>query len=218
MSTSDKKVAANRINGLKSNGPKNTQSTRFNARKHGLLAVGITELDDAEGYRNTLLQLTREKEPVGELEKFLVQAAALDMVRWQRARRLEAEFITGELNPPLLGPGLADIGSILSEGEVLDPGLPAPINSESGHRLVNIFQRYETSIANRLFRTFHELERLQRTRRGEILPAPANLDIDINVHSDPKVVDSVPPEPSQTTALDGNNEECGEHSITKRTQ
>jgi hypothetical protein len=35
---------------------------------------------------------------------FLVEAAALHMVRWLRAGRLEAECITGELNPPTRGP------------------------------------------------------------------------------------------------------------------
>jgi hypothetical protein len=57
MSTSNKKIAANRINGQKSHGPTNTTSTRFNATKHGLLAVGITELDDAEGYHVLLNDL-----------------------------------------------------------------------------------------------------------------------------------------------------------------
>ncbi len=49
MSTSSKKVVANRINGQKSHGPTDTTSTRFNANKHGLLAMGMTELDDAGG-------------------------------------------------------------------------------------------------------------------------------------------------------------------------
>jgi hypothetical protein len=104
MSTSAKKVAANRINGQKSHGPTNTTSTRFNATKHGLLAQGITELDDAEGYRAFLSDLIRKKNPVGNFEMFLVEAAALHMVRWLRAGRLEAECITGELNPPTRGP------------------------------------------------------------------------------------------------------------------
>jgi hypothetical protein len=102
MSTSTKKVAANRINGQKSHGPTSTTSTRFNAIKHGLLAAGITKLDDAEGYRALLKDLKEEKAPVGAVEMLLVESASLDMVRWQRARRLEAEFITGELYPQIL--------------------------------------------------------------------------------------------------------------------
>jgi len=187
MSTSAKKVAANRINGQKSHGPTNTTSTRFNATKHGLLAQGITEIDDAKGYRDILSDLIRQKNPVGNFEMLLVEAAALDLVRWSRARRLEAECITGELNPPTRGPGLRDLLSG-DEGPVLDPGLPAAITSNAIEQLVTL-QRYESTIANRLFRTLHELERWQRMRQGEQLPAPAALDV--SLHTDTGSVDSV---------------------------
>ena len=79
MSTSKKKIVANKINGQKSRGPKDTSSTRFNAQKHGLLAAGITELDDAESYRAILEDLRKEKDPVGIIEKMLVESIALDM-------------------------------------------------------------------------------------------------------------------------------------------
>jgi hypothetical protein len=179
MTTSDKKISANRSNGQRSHGPKNTVSTRFNATKHGLLAVGITQLDDAEGYRMILNDLMREKAPLGQVETFLVESVALDMVRWQRARRLEAEYITSELNPPLRAPDPIGDVDLLLEGEVLDPGLPAAISAETAHRLVSVFQRYESFFANRLFRTLHELERLQRMRQGERLPAPAAMDVSV---------------------------------------
>jgi hypothetical protein len=190
MPTSAKKVAANRVNGQKSHGPKNTRSTRFNATKHGLLAEGITELDDAAGYRTILSDLIREKIPTGALETFLVQSAALDMVRWPRARRLEAEYITGELNPPTYL-GLPDL-------DELDPGLPASIASKALQELVTL-QRYESSFGNRLFRTLHELERLQRARRGELLPPPVS--VDVNVHAETGKMDSAPTVLEQPKAI-----------------
>ena len=188
MPTSAKKVAANRVNGRKSHGPTDTTSTRFNATKHGLLAQGITELDNVEGYRAILSDLIREKNPVGKLEMFLVEAATFDLVRWPRARRLEAECITGELNPPTRGPGLRDLFGE-DDGPVLDPGLPAAITSNGIQQLVTL-QRYESTFANRLFRTLHELERMQRTRQGERLPAPAA--VDVRLYTDTDIVDSVP--------------------------
>lgn len=111
-----------------------------------------------------------------------MKSVALDMVRWLRARRLEAEYITSELHPPLLGPPIGDLRALLGEGEpeVLDPGLPARISAEAAHRLVGIFQRCESFSANRMFRTLHELERLQRMRQGEHLPAPATVDVSIH--------------------------------------
>jgi hypothetical protein len=181
MSSSVRKIAANRINGQKSHGPKNTTSTRLNATKHGLFAQGITELDDGEGYRTILSDLVREKKPVGALEMRLVESAALDMARWPRARRLEAECITAELNPPTYGPGLGDI--FLSEDPVvIDPGLPAAISPKGVQQLVTL-QRYESTFINRFFRTLHELERLQRMRQGERLPAPAVVDIGVHTQS-----------------------------------
>jgi len=188
MSTSSKKDIANRTNGQKSHGPTNTTSTRFNATKHGLLAAGITELDDAEGYQTILRDLIREKDPVGATETYLVKAAALDMVRWMRARRLEADYITSELNPPLHAPDPMGDLDLVFQGQVLDPGIPAAISSDSGQQLVNIFQRYETNIANRLFKTLHELERLQRMRRGERLPAPTA--VDVSIHTDTSILES----------------------------
>ena len=204
MSTSNKKIAANRINGQKSHGPTNTTSTRFNATKHGLLAMGITELDDAGGYRALLNDLKEEKDPVGVVEMLLVESAALDMVRLRRARRLEAEYITSELNPPIHGPNLLGDDIELFQGAMLDPGLPAAIGFESAQRLVSVYQRYESSIALRLFRTLHELERLQRMRQGESLPAPVT--VDVNVHADTRIVDSNPASLGQLNALPGNEE------------
>jgi hypothetical protein len=68
------------------------------------------------------------------------------------------------------------------KGAVLDPGLPPVMNFESARPLVSVFQRYGTTSANGLFRFLHELERLQRMRQGENVPAPAT--VDFNIHAD----------------------------------
>jgi hypothetical protein len=183
---SETKIEANTRNALRSTGPKDTTATRFNAVKHGLLAAGVTELDDAEGYLAVLGDLTKEKNPVGPVEIFLVESATLEIIRSRRARRLEAEFITAALNPPIYAfPDLDE----LDNGPIVDPGLPAPMRCENVQRLVSVFQRYETMIALRLFRTLHELERRQRIRQGERLPAPVT--VDVNVHADAQGLDSL---------------------------
>jgi hypothetical protein len=189
---------ANRRNSEKSTGPNNTTSTRFNATKHGLLSAGLSELDDAEGYRSVLRDLTREKDPHGPLETFLVESAALDIVRLRRARRLEAEYITDVLNPPIHEPGVLENLDRLDEGALVDPGLPATMHYEGVQRLVNTFQRYETSIALKLFRILHELERLQRMRKGGRMPAPAVVDVTLQI--DPSKSD----EASEKVNLEGS--------------
>ena len=128
--------SANRENSKKSTGPTNTRSTRFNATKHGLLSAGITELDDAEGFRALLGDLTKQKDPQGPVETYLVACAALDMVRLQRARRLESEFITEALNPPIRESGILENLDQLDEGPLVDPGLPATMHYEGVEQLV----------------------------------------------------------------------------------
>ena len=66
---------------------------------------------------------------------------------------------------------------------MLDAGLPAALGAISAQQLVAVYQRYETSFSNRLFRTLHELERIQRIREGEILMAPAAVDVNVNMHA-----------------------------------
>ena len=89
-------------------------------------------------------------------------------------------------------------------GALLGPGLPAAISFERAQRLVSVFQRYESTIAFRLFRTLNELERLQRMRRGEKVQAPVT--VDVGVHADNGILDSVPAELGQPKVLSGDGE------------
>ena len=50
---------SNRKNAQRSTGPHDTTSTRYNAVRHGLLAKGITELDDPVAYESLLGRLTQ---------------------------------------------------------------------------------------------------------------------------------------------------------------
>ena len=176
------KLEANRKNSRRSTGPKDATSVRFNAVKHGLLAEGVTELDDPETFPALCGKLEAELKPQGEDESFLVRQIALGMVRLKRAARLEAEYTTAELNPPITDRTGSTYGTV-----VYDPGLPARLTSGAVETLVTKFGRYETQIENRLFRHLHELERLQRLRSGENIPAPAS--VEVAVHGEKALVD-----------------------------
>src|SRR5438094_10449406 len=101
---SDKKLAANRANARRSTGPKNSGSTRYNAAKHGLLAEGVTELDDAAEYVACRVKLQDELNVTGIVEAAPAHRIALAIMRLRRAVQLEAEHITGRLNPPITEP------------------------------------------------------------------------------------------------------------------
>jgi hypothetical protein len=169
------KADSNRRNATRSTGPHDTTSTRFNAVQHGLLARGITELDDPEAYESLVQRLTEAYRPVGDLEAFFVERISFHMIRLQRAGRLEAEYITGEIHPPVKAQKLEDV----CEPGVIEPGLPAAIGALSAVNLVAGFQRYETAIENKLYRAINQLERLQRARGGEYIPAPQDLDVSV---------------------------------------
>lgn len=180
------KLEANKNNAAKSTGPSNTVSTRFNAVKHGLLAHGVTELDEV-GYKNFLAEVQTILKPDGHIETFLAERICLCIVRLKRATRLEAEFITGELNPPITKKegGLLshDFEDLTGKTVVLDPGLPAQLSTLALDSLVGKFQRYETAIENKLFRAMNQLERMQRIRLGEKLPAPATVEVGVHVEN-----------------------------------
>ena len=119
---------------------------------------------------------------------FFVESAAVEITRLRRARRLEGEHITGALNPPIYQ---SPVPTSPIYRPMIDPGLPAAMKLESVQPLVSVFQRYEATILQRLFRILHELERLQRMRQGEQLPAPAALDVSVH-HDTGMQVDTMP--------------------------
>lgn len=196
MPTSDKQIAANRLNSLKSPGPTNTTSTRTNATKHGLSAAGVTALDDAEGFRTMLSDLDKEMNPVGTTERFLLESVALEMVRLRRARRLEAHHIDASLYPPYK----SAVPTTSTSRPQIDPGLPASMKLEDIHPLVKLYQRYEATSLQRFFRILHELERMIRMRHGEQLPAPAALDV--SVHHETGLESGIIPLPQEETPGD----------------
>ena len=170
--TSQKQIAANRANAKKSTGPINTASTKYNAVKHGLLAQGITELDQPEEFPAFLHELKLELRPEGIIENDLVLHIAGDLVRGRRARALEARAITERLNPPeevvtltQAGHDSAFLNPVLESVEVVDFGLPAELSSDSIDRYVNTYIRYETAIANSLARNLKLLAERQALRR-----------------------------------------------------
>ena len=181
------KLEANQVNAQASTGPVNTLSTRYNAVKHGLLSQGVTELDELDYH--SLLSLVKESlKPIGPIETALSEHICLCLVRLKRAHGLEARFITGELNLPLTkkeGGLEIDLEEFTGKTVVVDPGIPALLKPAALDSMTGKFQRYETAIENKLYRALHELERLQRGRKGEKIPVPATVDVGLHGDNEP---------------------------------
>jgi hypothetical protein len=164
--------------------PKNNRRNS-NATKHGLLSAGITELDDAELYRANLRDLNRQNKPVGFIEKKILERIARHAMRLSRAEGLEAEYISSVLNPVIRDFDRKLTSQVLEEtcGAVVNRGLPARMSSGDVQPLVLLYQRYISGIEQQLYRALHELERLQRMRQGERVPAPVALDVNIDANA-----------------------------------
>lgn len=195
------KTVANRKNSKKSTGPRNTVSTRYNALKHGFLAEGVTELDDRPAFEQLRARLENDFAPNGEMERFLVERIALGMLRLTRSALMEAEFITGILNPAKTRRegGLDNYGSDAYFDGILvveDPGLPARISAEAVDSLNAKFMRYDANAENRIFRALHELERLRRSRRGDAVPPPSAVDVTVHAPESVASFGNVPDRPA----------------------
>lgn len=182
-SISEKQLEANRKNSKKG-GIKKTcagkEASKYNAWRHGILSGVITKYDK-RNFDELHQRLTEELSPETAVEEILVGRIILYVIRLDRASKTEAEFIKSILDP--------------EEGHYEDTGpLPLQINekkwitdkkgfsikigSEDVEVLGNIYFRYEKSLENRLYRALHELERIQRARRGDKVPPPMSLDIE----------------------------------------
>jgi hypothetical protein len=78
---------------------------------------------------------------------------------------------------------------------------------ERCQRLVSIFQRYESTLTLRMLRFLHELERLQRIRRGENLPVPDVVDITVHAAASnpPDAVEAQTVEATAPPGLENSN-------------
>ena len=115
---------------------------------------------------------------------------------------MEAEYITAQLNPQTKRNSIqfADqFSATFGKTEVLDPGIPARLSASSIECLVDKFQRYETSIENKLYRTINQLERFQRIRRGDHVPAPIAIEIGGHIDKPLASFGNLAPHPKEET-------------------
>jgi hypothetical protein len=164
--TSQRQIEANRRNALLSPGPGNTQRTRHNAIRHGLLAEGLTHWDNAEEYQENIHALTAIYPSSDPLVTFLIEHMAQDMVRSRRIVRLEAENITVLSSRP-------DTSSDPTSDRCT-PMIDPMVMKEYAGPVLDRLQRYASATLNRLLRCRRELEPIRRDE-----PGPGSTDTDI---------------------------------------
>ncbi len=168
--TSPAKITANKRNaklgGVKTENGKAV--VRWNAKKHGILGALRTDYED-NVYDSYLRQLYDEHQPVGFIERLLVERIGMCCLMLRRATKAEREFMLSRLKRP--------IRDRLSFIDYDENSYKPVMEYEDVEHLSSVYLRYQTSIENRLYKAMHELERLQRMRRGETVPSPVSVDV-----------------------------------------
>lgn len=173
---SRKQKSANRKNG-KLGGPKTNSGKRVvggNAIKHGLLAqeIVIHELESIEDFDDQYEKLLSQYQPVGFIEEMLVKKIMISVWRLKRV-------------------GIAEIGMILknhgaSDEEIFQSAKDGRVMVIEACELRDMIPReedcknllrYETTIERQFYRALDQLERMQRARKGEMVPAPINVNV-----------------------------------------
>jgi len=173
--TNQKQIEANQKNAQQSTGPKTEEgkaTVARNALKHGLLSsIVLMQGEDQVFLQELLLGLHAALNPVGELEIMLVDQIIADAWRLRRAVRFEHEALSSELAR------LKRLQFLNADvlGKLEEPTLGAVIAQGA---LENTM-RYETHIRRNLFRTLHELQRLQAVRAGQTVQAPIAVDVGV---------------------------------------
>lgn len=185
---SPKKLAANRRNARLSTGPNTKRGkahSRRNAVTHGVLASTLLVskglgAEDSSEFEKLLRRLHQDIVPVGVLEEMLVEKIAVCLWRQRRALQCEAGLIECAFVPAVPLKPLFDDEDLEKFWERSDNPKREPIRNHLrlplGNGLDQIL-RYDTTIQRQFNQTINQLERLQRMRKGENVPAPVSVQL-----------------------------------------
>lgn len=162
------RLEANRRNASLSTGPRSPDGKAMsskNAVRHGLLGGELLLPDeDAEELERFRAGVLERLQPEDDVERFMADRVIANAWRLKRVYRIETEVLR----------------RLKYEGTTVDFGVALERDLHHGDNLPKL-ARYESMLDRGLRRALHELERLQARRRGEHVPVPGVMDIDVSV-------------------------------------
>ena len=174
--TSVAKIESNRRNARRSTGPRTQEGKAVassNALRHGILSRVVTlPEEDRQAFDELSERMTARLAPEGPLEQCLVERITESVWRLRRVARAEAGVMTHRTSE-----ARADLESSGRSGDAFAVGL---IRDATGADTMSKLSRYERGLERGLYRALHELERLQAARRGDHVPPPAVVDIQVS--------------------------------------
>lgn len=168
--TTEKQIEANKEN-AKKGGVKTEEGkavSRYNSIKHGLLSKEVLLSDENETDLVSLgKKLRTELEPESELELVLIDRITANVWRLKRVMQMEREMMDSS-RKSIFGDDLQNLGQTLTHHDIA--------HNDIYGKLI----RYESSIERGIYKALHELQRLQASRKGEEVPLPVSIDVDVS--------------------------------------
>jgi hypothetical protein len=180
MMKTPKQLAANRASARKSTGPRTAAGKRRasrNAVTHGLFSREIlVPGEDAAVLARFRRRMMARLDPADDLERLLADRIVVAAWRMRRAggylgQILEYEWAHAQANRQSHA-WLYENSPALSTGEL--------VNKLFRNDVLSKLSRYEGRIERGLYRALHELQRMQARRRGELVPSPIAVDVNVN--------------------------------------
>src|SRR5579864_5355464 len=160
--SSEKQIAANRLNAQKSTGPKTPEgraAVRLNGIKHGLTAETLVLPGESQADFQALLDSYQaEHAPATPTEEALVLQLAMAIWRLRRLYHQEAGYHAYEMK---------FLNSLNSEKK-LDNHTLSSMAVNSSRDTLSLFNRQEARLERTLLRGLAELKRLRSQRRKDL--------------------------------------------------
>ncbi len=157
--TTESQIQANRLNALKSTGPKNAVNTSFNALKHGLLSKELCVKrkwinENPREYKQLLQFLLNDLKPTSVIESILVERIAQAYWRLRRVQRAEHAFMLANdrSNKYLFVTRTEEEKNTLNQ-----ESMPAPPMG-----IADTLGRYETMLEKQIYRAINQLEKMRQ--------------------------------------------------------
>lgn len=172
--TTEKQIEANKLNALKG-GVKTIEGksiSKMNALKFGFFSKIVNDYDKLES-EDFCQEIYEYYQPENTYESQLVEIVLSNLLVYRRICFIEDEYIKSQLNPTITG-SLSDADYFM-----VKKGYTPQIASNSIDELEK-FQKYKTSTYGLIVKAQHELERLTAKRKGDNIPIPMSLDVNVS--------------------------------------
>ena len=178
--TSTRQIEANRLNALKSTGPKSEAGkklSRCNAIRHGLTAETVVDaLEDAEDYKSFEAAVTADYDAQSAIERELALRLASLLWRLRRATTMETGLF--EIHAEHLRDDRQNLRVLTQSQNVMNGGVKSAASAidfaRCFLRLANLpnfaldrLSRYEATLWRQARRTLYALEMLDRRKPQE---------------------------------------------------